>query len=67
MMEFKGMYYVLHNTMGSEGKRSKQSPYSPGAHIEVEELLHKHLEKPISMKSLEMKATEKKSCNSGAS
>lgn len=67
MMEVKGTYYVLCNTIDSEGKRGKLSPYSPGAHIEVTEPLHKHMEKPTSTTGLDMKTTEKKSCNSRSS
>ena len=57
------MHYVLGNTIGSEGKRRKLSPYSPGALIEINEPLHKHIEKSTSTMDLKMRATEKKSCN----
>lgn len=57
------MQYVLGNTIGSEGKRRKLSLYPPGACIEIKEPPHKHTEKSTSTMDLEMRATEKKSCD----
>ena len=60
------MHYILGNTIGSEGKRRKLSPFSPGACIEIKEPPHKHIEKSTSSMDLDMRATEKKSYNLSA-